>query len=101
MVVLQDGCAFDVTAEDLKIYLRAVAGGEEAVLEQFGIEVGDYLGDFTDMSPASARVLQGALAADALGRSAEGDLSLLAHLGPTQKDDGGASARSASRPVAA
>ena len=87
MVVFQDGCAFDITPDDLKDYLRSVAGGQAVTLEQFSIEVGDYLGDFTDMSPALARVLQGALAANALGRSASGDLSILAQLVASRQAD--------------
>jgi hypothetical protein len=102
MVVLQDGSAFDINPDDLKAYLRAVADGKSVALEQYSVEAGEYLGDFTELSPALARVLQGALSADVLGQSSAGDLALLLQFtGIPRVGQGGEARRSDLSPVAA
>ncbi len=66
MLVFQDGRAFDVGASGLVAYLRALASGQPATLDEYGFEAGDYVGDLTQISPATARILRAALTSGAL-----------------------------------
>lgn len=78
MIVVEQGFAFTLTQEDFAEFVAARAAGHDHSIGMYGVEIGDCVGDVSNLSPNSAKLLMMAMEAHARGEELTGQLAIFA-----------------------